>query len=140
MLNGPLPIFGLGGNLAGGRVDQDVDWLWKRGTMLNMVVPNQPKGATLREHCIVLVHGAVPKAEDKLGGDYIPANSLCNLARGDRCAVHGLKSEKAVCRALWVANVNRLRMSQDGTGERQSKKSAQEAKEQSRHKGAFNLK
>jgi len=129
MLYGPLPVSSFGGNLADGRVDQNVDWLWKRGSMLGMMVPHQPKGATLREHCIVLVHGAVPKAKDKLGGDHIPANSLCNLARGDRCAVHGLKSEEAVCRALSIANVNRVRMGQDGTGERQSKESPQEAKE-----------
>jgi len=95
MLSGRLPIVSLGGNLAGGRVDQDINWLWERGSMLDKVVPHQPKGATLREHRIVFVDGAVPEAKHKLGGDHITANSLCDLARGDRCAVHGLKSEEA---------------------------------------------
>jgi len=30
MLYGPLPVSSLGGNLAGGRVDQEIDWLLKR--------------------------------------------------------------------------------------------------------------
>jgi hypothetical protein len=56
MLVGHPSIFAPGGDLPGNCVDEYINWFWKRGSMLYVVVADETEGAPLGEDRILFVY------------------------------------------------------------------------------------
>jgi hypothetical protein len=98
----------MSGNFPGTCVDKHVYRRRERGAVLHQVVADEPESAMLYKDGRLVAHRPIPESKYESRSDLIAADDLGDIANRNANAFHRFQRQKAMLRALVVANWNGL--------------------------------
>jgi hypothetical protein len=105
---GGLAVFIARGDLAGDRVDEHVERLGKGGTALDVMIADQPKGATLGEDRCFIIERAVAKVKGEPRSNPVAMSDLNEITCGESGTVERFENEESMKGSLCSTDRNRI--------------------------------